>query len=158
MKRRPKRRRRPVKVIHLWNFPQAQKALPYLRSVVGSLRDHWLHVQGVTADMSRQAKAPGRPDRHTLIVQESTREEKEEAETQFTDALQELMKLDVYLLDPVRGLALIPFAQNEQLAWFVFDQFDPQGVSSWRFHEDALDIRRPLGEAQLEVPPSPTAA
>src|SRR5262245_8894178 len=134
MKRRPKKSSRPLKVIRLWTLPQAQKALPYLRSVVGSLRDHWLHVQGVNRELNRQAKLPGRPDRSALIAHENSREEKEDAETQFTDALQELMNLDVYLLDPVRGLALIPFAQNDRLAWYVFDQFDPSGLTSWRFH------------------------
>lgn len=158
MKRRPKKRERPVKVIRLWNWPQAQKALPYLRSVVGSLRDHYLEVQGANLALTRQAQTPGRPDRHALIAQGNALQGKEDAEERFSDALHELTGLDVFLLDPVRGLALIPFSKNDQLAWFIFDQFEPEGIASWRFHEDPLDTRRPLAEAHAESAPAASMA
>lgn len=158
MKRRPKKRPRPMRVIHLWTYPQAQKAVPYFRSVVGSLREQWLNFRGAKRDLALQDQAPGQPTRDALIAKEHGLADQDDAETQFTEALQELLQLDVYLLDPVRGLALIPFAKDEQLAWFVFDQFDPQGVSTWRFHHDPLDLRRPLAEALAEPPLAPTAA
>ena len=40
--------------------------------------------------------------------------------------------LDVSL-DPACGLALIPFCQAGELAWFLFDLFAPQGVAGWAF-------------------------
>jgi len=156
MKRQPKKRSRPVRVIRLWTYPQAQKATPYLRSVVGSLRDHWLRLRGADRDLKRQARQPGRPDRHALIAHEYLQSDKDDAENEFGEALHELMRMDAYLLDPVRGVAVVPFAKEEQLAWFVYDLFDPAGVSAWRYHEDPLELRRPLAEAV--TPPTPTAA
>jgi hypothetical protein len=55
------------------------------------------------------------------------------AEGHFNEALRELEALDVYCLDPAKGLALIPFRQGDDLAWFVFDLFAPQGLDGWRF-------------------------
>jgi hypothetical protein len=63
------------------------------------------------------------------------------------------MEQDVFLLDPVRGLALIPFQQGEELAWFVFDAFDQNGLTSWRYHKDPLETRRPMPK---ESPSDPT--
>ena len=158
MKRQPKNQTRPTRVIRLWNYPQTQKALPYFRSVVGSLRDHWLQFRSAERDLQRQAKQPGRPDRNALIANEHLQANKGVAENAFNEALHELMGMDVYLLDPVRGLAVVPFAKEEQLAWYVYDLFDPAGVAAWRFHEDPLDMRRPLAEALTPPKPTPTAA
>ncbi len=60
------------------------------------------------------------------------------------------MAIDVYLLDPVRGVALIPFRKEDDLAWYVFDQFCAGGLSGWRFHNDPLEECRPLA---AEGPP-----
>jgi hypothetical protein len=43
------------------------------------------------------------------------------AEGHFNEALREPEALDVYCLDPTKGLAQIPFRQGDDLAWFVFD-------------------------------------
>ena len=41
MKSRRDRSRR-LRVLHLWTLAELKKAVPYLRSVVSSLREHWL--------------------------------------------------------------------------------------------------------------------
>src|SRR5690242_11021021 len=105
MKRKREKKRRPMRMIRLWDYTRAQKALPYLRSVTQSLREHWLEAQRIRLEVSRLAKRPGRPDRATIIAGERAAKEKTEAEDRFEDALQELMGIDVYLLDPVRGVA-----------------------------------------------------
>ena len=146
MKRKRKHRRRRLRTIRLWNYPQAHKALPYLRSVTQSLRDHWLEAQGKRREVDRLSRRPGRPDRTTMIAGARASEEKNQAEDRFTDALNELLGIDVYLLDPVRGVAFIPFQKEEELAWFVFDLFESDGLKSWRFHQDPLETRRPIAE------------
>ena len=60
-----------------------------------------------------------------------------------------LQAIDVYCLDPIQGLALIPFVHDKQLAWFVYDLFDAEPLRFWRYHEDSFETRRPL--AELEV-------
>ncbi len=51
-------------------------------------------------------------------------------------------------LDPVHGQALVPFVHEEQLAWYVFDLFDPQPLRFWRFQSDPDETRRPLTQRQ----------
>jgi hypothetical protein len=118
-----------------------------------SLREHWIEARAQYFRGRRSSEQPGRPDRSALLAQETATEESARAEDRFNDALAELMALDAYCLDPGRGLALIPFGHEQELAWFVFDLFEPQGLVAWRYHRDPLDTRRPLEEVS---PPGET--
>jgi hypothetical protein len=132
--------------VRLWTHAEAVKVLPYLRSIVASLRDHWLYWRQVELQVRRLDARSGRPDRQTLILRAEAAREVEIARNQFHQVLGELQALGVFCLDPARGLALIPFREGEELAWFVFDLFAFQGLESWRFHSDPLEMRRPLAE------------
>jgi Uncharacterized conserved protein (DUF2203) len=132
--------------LRLWTYAEAVKTLPYLRAIVRSLREHWLHLQRVRLQVRRLDARPGRPDRQALILRAEAAREAELAEDHFNEALRELEAIDVYCLDPAKGLALIPFRQGDDLAWFVFDLFAPQGLDGWRFQADPLEARRPLVE------------
>jgi Uncharacterized conserved protein (DUF2203) len=146
MKRRRKQKRRRLQTIRMWTYPQANKALPYLQSVTQSLREHWLEAQKKRLEVKRLSQRPGRPDRSAILAGERADDEKTRAEDRFTDALNELLSIDVYLLDPVRGVAFIPFQKGEELAWFVYDLFESEGLKSWRLHQDPLETRRPIAE------------
>ncbi len=145
---RPKKSRR-LRVIRLWKRHEADKAIPYLHSVIRSLRDHWLDTQrlNVTVQRLHDKKA----DRATLIEIADSEKEQFQVSGKFKDAMRELRKIDVFLLDPVQGLALIPFQIGEELAWYVFDMFEEKGLVGWRYHQDALEIRRPL--EGVDAPP-----
>jgi hypothetical protein len=132
--------------LRLWTHAEAVKALPYLRSIVASLREHWLEWHRVRSQVRRLDARPGRPDRQALILRAEAAREAEPAADRFNEALRELEAIDVYCLDPAGGLALIPFREGGELAWFVFDLFAPQGVEAWRFQADPLETRRPLAE------------
>jgi hypothetical protein len=71
-------------------------------------------------------------------------EELEQAVIRLEETFVELKAIDVYCIDPVNGLALIPFGKGDELAWYVFDLFAPQGLEAWRLHGDPLEMRRPL--------------
>jgi hypothetical protein len=144
MKRRRHKEKRGLRALRLWTFDEAARAVPYLRSVIGSLREHWLEAQSQRRTHERLAGQPGRPNRQRIIKGKEIEDRQEHAETRFNDALEELMRIDVYLLDPVRGVALIPFRKEDDLAWYVFDQFDVRGLTGWRFHSDPLEECRPL--------------
>jgi len=142
---------RAIITLRLWTYVQAVNALLYLRSIVGSLREHCLESQRARLQLGRLDARPGRPDRQALLLQAEALREAELAEERFEDSLNELMALNVYCLDPVRGLALIPFQEGDELAWFVFDLFAPQGLEAWRFHADSLETRRPLASRDLAL-------
>jgi hypothetical protein len=154
MKRRRNKEKRAMRALRLWTYEEAARAVPYLRSVVSSLREHWLEAQRQRRAGELLASRPGRPDRQRLVTGADLNRRQESAETRFNDALEELMAIDVYLLDPVKGVALIPFRKDDDLAWYVFDQFSTRGLSGWRFHNDPIEECRPLtGQA----PPGPAA-
>jgi hypothetical protein len=148
MKRQNKKSEKSGRRIRLWTFAQAQAAVPLLRSIVQTLRDAWL--ESITHDhrAERLADKPGRPDRDTMTALLDERQATTQAQAQFTAALDELEDLDVFCADPLNGLAVIPFRQNDQLAWFIFDLFDDAGVSAWRYDTDPLEARHPLSEAE----------
>jgi Uncharacterized conserved protein (DUF2203) len=134
----------PTATHHLWTYEAALSAVPYLRAVVRSLREHWLHVRSVRRQIQRLNSLPGRPDRQTLIRRAVAVKELDQAEMRLEETFDELKGIDVYSLDPAQGLALIPFGKGDALAWYVFDLFAPLGLESWRLHSDPLETRRPL--------------
>jgi hypothetical protein len=151
MKRHHKPARRRKQVIQVWTHPQAQKALPLIAGIVRSIREHRLEAQAQHLRAERLAQHPGRPDRATLIAHAEALREMDAANERFEAGLKELFEFNVYCLDPVHGLTLLPFAHADQLAWFIFDLFDPEPLRFWRFHSDPLTTRRPLTE--LETTP-----
>ncbi len=68
MKRKRKQKRRQLRMIHLWSYPQAQKAMPYLRSITQSLREHWLDLQTKRLAVDRLSHQPGRQDRSAILA------------------------------------------------------------------------------------------
>jgi hypothetical protein len=130
----------------MWTYAEAVAALPYLRSIVRSLREHRLERQQARLRVQRIDARPGRPSRQLLLLRAEAGQEADRADERFDEALNELLALNVSCLDPANGLALIPFRQGDELAWFVFDLFAPRGLDAWRFHADPLSMRRQLGE------------
>lgn len=152
MKNNRKAASRGRKTIQPWTYSRTRTALPYLASVMRSLREHKLEALRHRLTAQRLADRPGRPDRKSLIAQDETLRDAQRSETQFQEALEDLEKIDVYPLQPVHGRALVPFVHEEQLAWFVYDLFEPEPLRFWRFHSDPLETRRPITKAQQDSP------
>jgi hypothetical protein len=152
MKRQPKAPKPRRQTIQVWSYAQARAAVPYITSVVRSLREHALEVATHRAEARRLDAKPGRPDRATLISIQHANEEARLADERLQGAIDELEHLDIYVLDPFRGQALVPFVHDEQLAWYIFDLFDNQPFRFWRFQSDPDDTRRPVTAAQQTEP------
>ena len=147
MKRNSKgaKRRRTIQV---WTLTQAKSAAPYLTSVVRSLREHTLEALAGRRRLRAIDERPGRPDRAALIARQDADAAARRAEDEASHDADELLALDIQPLDPVHGQALVPFVHEEQLAWYVFDLFDPQPFRFWRFQSDPDDTRRPVTPRQ----------
>ena len=154
MKRNSKGKARE-KTIQVWTYDQARGAVPYLTSVVRSLREHAVKALALQRQARQLAAKPGRPDRNDLIAQQEGERQAREAETRLQETIDELHALDVFSLDPTGGLALVPFVHDEQLAWYVFDLFDSQPFRFWRFQSDPDDTRRPVTSQQKGATGSP---
>jgi hypothetical protein len=110
-------------------------------------------VQSARLQIERLDSRPGRPDRQTLVRRAEAVQELDQADMKLEETFDELKAIDVYCLDPAQGLALISFGKGDELAWYVFDLFSPQGLDEWRFHGDPLEMRRPLEQnAGSELP------
>jgi hypothetical protein len=147
MKRRKKSKQ--VRTLRLWDWAEVVKAAPYLRSVLGSLREHWLDVLNAERRLEKADQHAAPLKRPQLLQRQTFEQEHERAQVKFDDALEELNGLEVYLLDPVQGLALIPFRKGDELAWYIFDHFATDGVIGWRFHQDPIDECRPLDASDV---------
>ena len=142
MKRRSDRERASTATLRVWTLSEAQAAAPFLASIVRSIREHAQESLTQRRKLRRLTDKPGRPTRSDLIAQQEAEHAAQQAEDQFRDAVAELQALDIYCLDPVQGLALVPFIREEQLAWFIFDLFDSSPFRFWRFQSDPEETRR----------------
>ena len=133
----------------LWTFEQAQAAVPYFCSVARSLREHYLEILAKHRQVQRFTERHGRPDRKALIQEQEARRDLHKAEQDYQDALEELSELNVHPHDPGQGMALVPFIQDNQSAWYVFDLFDSQPIRFWRYQSDPVEIRRALTAPQI---------
>lgn len=145
------RSKRRQQTIHVWTYEQARQAQPYLASILRSLRDHLLEARFHERAAERLAQQSGRPDRAQLIAQQEAGDAGRRTRALFQEVLHELFILDLYSLDPIGGVALIPIMHDEKLAWLVFNLFDEDPLRYWRFHKDSLDTRRPVAEIQAEA-------
>ena len=146
MNRKPKKARNAPEVLPLWTYSRARDLVPYLSSVMRSLRDHQLDIQKHLLTARRLADRPGRPDRDSLIAHEEAVRETQHAWDRYDAALEELNTLGVFCLDAVQGEALVPIEHERQLAWLIFDLFDSRPFRFWRYDSDDLDARRPIAE------------
>lgn len=158
MNRNRKSARRQENTLRVWSYDEACKALPFVTSVMGSLREHWIDVQTHGQRAGRLSALPGRPDRTRILAQQDETDRAHEAEERFNTAATELHDLDIFCTDPLRGEGVIPFVLNEQLAWFVYDLFAPETLHFWRYHNDPLDTRRPIAEALAASDETPKVA
>jgi hypothetical protein len=144
VKRNPRRTRRSRQSLRLWTLSEARAAAPYIASVARSIREHTLEAAAHRRRLQALAEKPGRPGRADLIGQAEDRRLLDRAEEQLQHAIDELEALDVYCLDPAAGTAVVPFVQDDQLAWYIFDLFDPNYFRSWRYQSDPEETRRKL--------------
>src|SRR6516225_4301186 len=105
MRKQSDQQREPSAALHLWTYDAAVRAVPYLRAVVRSLRERWLHLQSVRRQIERLDSHPGRPDRQILIRRTLAVKELDQADIELEETFAELKAIDVYCLDPAQGLA-----------------------------------------------------
>ncbi len=144
MKSNPRRTRRTRQSLRLWTLAEAHAAAPYIASVARSIREHALAARSQRLSLQSLADQPGRADRAALIAWDEATQQLNRSDNQLRDAIAELEALDMYCLDPIQGQVLVPFVQDDQLAWYIFDLFDPQYFRSWRYQSDPEETRRKL--------------
>jgi hypothetical protein len=152
MKRKRRGKKHGPRNFRLWTHAEARAAVPYLRSVMRSLREHMIETRARKWDVYRFGQKAGKPDRAILVAREEAREQAQKAEERFEEAARELWVLDIYPVDAILGLAQVPFLHDDQLAWYLFDLFDPSPFRFWRFQKDPEDARRPITGLQKGVP------
>jgi hypothetical protein len=140
--------RKSQRTIRLWTLDRAQQAVPYMTSILQSLREHHLEQAAAERRVQRLDARPGRLDRSALIARDEAVRRAAAARDRFDAALRELDALDVFCLDPVQGEAAVPFQHGERLAWFLLDLFAETPLQAWRYHEDAPGLQRPLAELE----------
>jgi hypothetical protein len=131
-------------IVPLWTRAQAEKASPYLASMLRSLREAMLDAKQHSLTAERLASRPGRPSRASRIAHAEAIRDASRARDVLHESIEELQSLGINCLDPLRGEALVPFITDEHLAWFIYDLFAEEPVRYWRFHTDPLEMRRPI--------------
>src|SRR5262245_16980002 len=107
MKRQRKNADQPVEEFPVWTFEQAGRAVPYITSVMNSIRDLYLDEQSQRRLARKLEEQPGRPNRGAIIRCEEAKREADRLQGEVAGAAQELAQLNVHCVDPVNGLAMI---------------------------------------------------
>src|SRR5579872_871217 len=141
-----------VTTLKIWEYLDACKAVPYLRSLVQSLREGWLQLRQSQRAVERAQACPRRPNRDAFIQLEESQRDLLRAEAGLEEIVGEMILVSVYSIDSGAGLAVISFLYGELLVWYVFDLFDPEGFVGWRLHSNPLETRRPLAELGAAAP------
>jgi len=158
MRKQRKRRAEETIAVRLWTYAAAQGAVPYIRSLVGSLREGWLEMRQAQEQVRKIEARPGRADRDTLILLAEANADVARAESKLEETINKMVALSAYCIDPAAGLAVIPGMSKGVLSWFIFDLFDDRGLVAWRLHTDSLETRRPLAEFEETAPAETIAA
>jgi hypothetical protein len=114
-------------------------------SLARSLREHQLEILAKRREAQLLTERHRRPGRQALIGEQEARRGLQKAEQGYQSALEELGELNVHPVDPGQGVALVPFIQDGQPAWYVFDLFDSQPIRSWRYQSDLPPADGPAG-------------
>ena len=152
----------------IWTYAEARAVLPYVASIMGSLREHRLDFLRHRLCAQRLASKPGRPRRDTLIDQEEALREAGRADAEYQKTHAELRSLGIRCLDSVAGLAIFTVYENGYLREYVYDLFDsqplrfpdehgPQGPGAltriarlWQARKQQTNVKRD-GRSQLEI-------
>jgi hypothetical protein len=151
-----KRHRRSTKnqqTIQVWTLEKARNLVPYLTSIIDSMREARLEGQAHATRVAKLEARHGRPNRDQILEIADEKTIVEEACERFQAAQEELRQFDVYCIHPTQGLALIPFVNEEQLAWFIFDRFDQDPLRSWRYNVDPVNVRHPIDSLRQVASP-----
>ena len=119
----PDRRRR---FIGVRTYAQARAVLPYVASIMRSLREHRLDALRHHLAAKRLAAKPGRPRRDTVLAQEEAARAARRADAEYQETLAELESLGIRCFDPVAGLAIFTVYRAGSRADYVYDLFDSQ--------------------------------
>ncbi len=130
--------------IKLWTHAEVVKALPYVCSILRSLRENALQTNAVQRRLERLDEKPGRLSRTELIAQAELRRDARERYDGYLNDLDELQELGVGCVDPLQGEAIFPFLYDDQVAWFTYDLFEGPQLRWWRYDSDSPTTRRPI--------------
>jgi len=99
----------------VWTYAQARAVLPYVASIMRSLREHRLDFLRHRLSAQRLAGKPGRPRRDTLLAQEEAAREEGRADAEYQKTLAKLKSLGIRCLDSVASLAIFTVYQDGYL-------------------------------------------
>jgi hypothetical protein len=135
----------------VWTYAEARAAVPYVASIMGSLREHRLDFLRHHLAAKRLAGELGRPRRDALLAREEASREASRADAQYQTTLVELYSLGFRCVDSVAGLAIFTVYQDEFVREYVFDLFDSpptrfpdeheSGRGHWRWAYSPLNKR-----------------
>lgn len=131
---------------------EAEAMVPLIRHILCEVTEHYSRLQHMNRkvrllhDCRRSTKYQIRRQYHAAIRDQRV------AEEQLQEAVSELDELGVVLLDPVQGVAGLPFlwslttdAKSIRPAYFLLKLVDDpeRGIRSWRFETEEREHRIP---------------
>ena len=115
-----------------WACAEARALVPYVASIMRSLREHRLDYFRHHLAAKRLA---GRPRRDTLLAQEEAARAAGRADAEYHQTLAELTSLGFRCLDSIAGLAVFNVYLDEFVTEYVYDLFDLQPIRFPDQHE-----------------------
>ncbi len=125
-KSRPTDRRHSLS--RFWTCAEAQAVVPYVASIMRSLREQRLEYFRHHLAAKRLAGKPGRSRRDTLLAHEEAVRAAGRADAEYHQTLAELNSLGFRCLDSAAGLAAVYVYHDEFVTEYLYDLFDSQPI------------------------------
>jgi hypothetical protein len=109
-----------------WTFAEARAVVPYVASIMRSLREQRLEYFRHHLAAERLAGKPGGTRRGTLRAHDEAARAAGRADAEYHQTLAELNSLGFRCLDSVARLAVLYVYHDEFVSEYVYDLFDSQ--------------------------------
>lgn len=129
-----------------WTVKKVRRVLPLIRTIILSVRDRVIqgtYIETQINKLSNDKTVDGMLKLREFRIQD------QECEDAIMESLMELKGLGVYLIDPIRAIAIFPFRCRgmdnlKRKAWFVYSPFGNELY--WRYVEDNVSVKNDIGE------------
>lgn len=129
-----------------WEYKAVINAVPYVKSLMNSIRDCTIQINGIKSRLKRLADKPGRCDRQRYDEIGDLKLQEIKKQTELDWSQEDLKSLGVLCYDAVQQIAMFYFRMKDgdsfSGAWFVYSIVDKS--ITWRRDDDEYDVRRKI--------------
>lgn len=159
--KKPRKQGVGAKARTFWTPQRAHAAMGLLTRVIDDLRDATIEQKSARRGLTRLDRAAGRRNRMQFLRVQNLNDDLKEAKDHEARVLTEAKTLGVEVVDPLKGIAVLPCLTNQGMGLLVVDRFAEEPLVGWRLVDDPPNVVRRIPAVTeeskaLAAPPAET--